>query len=72
MIAKICTDKEGRHLNCRSLRGRIGVSKSTTHQMLKKNRFRSVKELVKLGLTEEMKKAQLEFCKAHEHWTLED
>jgi transposase len=72
MIAEICTDKEGRHLNCRSLGGRIGVSKSTTHQMLKKNRFRSVKESVKPGLTEEMKKARLEFCKAHEHWTLED
>jgi hypothetical protein len=57
MIVKICTDKEGRNLNCRSLRGRIRVSKSTAHRMLKKNRFQSVKELVKPGLTEEIKKA---------------
>jgi hypothetical protein len=57
MIVKICTDKEGRNLNCRSLGGQIRVSKSTAHQMLKKNRFRSVKELVKPRLTEEMKKA---------------
>jgi len=67
MIAEICTDKEGRYLNCRSLGRRIRVSKSTTHQMLKKNRFRSVKELVKPRLTKEIKKAWLKFCKAHEH-----
>jgi hypothetical protein len=35
--------------------------------MLKKNRFQSIKELVKLGLTKEIKKAWLEFCKAYEH-----
>jgi hypothetical protein len=31
MIAEICIDKEGRNLNCRSLGGRIRVSKSTAH-----------------------------------------
>ena len=40
--------------------------------MLKKHKFKSVKESVKPGLTETMKKARLEFCKAHENWTLED
>jgi hypothetical protein len=72
MIKEICKDKEGRNLNCRRLGGRIGVSSTTAFRMLKKNGFRSVKESTKLGLTEEMKKAWLEFCKAHEHWTLED
>jgi hypothetical protein len=40
--------------------------------MLKKNRFLCVKESTKPGLTKVIKKAQIEFCKAHEHWTLED
>jgi hypothetical protein len=34
--------------------------------------FRGVKESTKPGLTEDMKKARLGFCKAHEHWTIED
>jgi hypothetical protein len=72
MIKEICKDKEGRNLNCWSLGGRLRVSASIAHQMLKENGFRSVKESTKPGLTEEMKKAQLEFYKAHEHWTLED
>ena len=72
MIKEICNDKEGRNLNCRRLGGRLGVSSATAYRMLKKNGFRSVKESVKPGLTEEMKKARLQFCKDHEHWTLED
>ena len=72
MIREIYNDKEGCNLNCQRLGGRLRVSSATIYRMLKKNGFRSVKESTKLGLTEEMKKAQLEFCKAHEHWTLED
>jgi hypothetical protein len=72
MIKEICNDKEGRNLNCWRLRGRLRVSSATAFRMLKKNRFRSVKESTKPGLTEEIKKAWLEFCKAYEHWTLED
>jgi hypothetical protein len=67
MIKQICANKEGRNLNCQRLRGRIGVSSATAFRMLKKNRFQSVKESTKPGLTEEMKKARLEFCKAHEY-----
>jgi len=72
MIKEICKNKEGRNLSCRKLRGKLKVSAMTVWWMLKKNGFRSVKESVKPGLTEEMKKARLEFCKAHEHWTLND
>jgi hypothetical protein len=67
MIAEVCKDKEGRNLNCRRLGGRIQVSKNTAHCMLKKNRFQSVKESTKPGLTEDIKKARLEFCKAYKH-----
>jgi hypothetical protein len=72
MIAEIYANKEGCNLNCRRLGGRIGVLKNTTHRMLKKNGFRNVKESTKPRLTEAMKKAWFEFCKAYEHWTLED
>jgi hypothetical protein len=72
MIKEVCNDKEGRNLNCRKLRGRLGVLGATAYWMLKKNGFRNVKESTKPGLTEAMKKARLEFCKDHEHWTLED
>jgi hypothetical protein len=72
MIKEICKDKEGRNLSCRKLRGRIGASGATTCRMLKKNGFRNVKESTKLGLTEDIKKARLAFCKDHKHWTLED
>jgi hypothetical protein len=57
MITEICTNKKGHNLNCRSLGGQIGVSKSTAHRMLKMNKFQSVKELVKPRLTKEIKKA---------------
>lgn len=57
MIAEVCADKEGRNLNCRRLRGRIGVSKTTAHRMLEMNGFRSIKESIKPGRTEAMKKA---------------
>jgi hypothetical protein len=67
MIKEICKNKEGQSLNCQRLRGKLGVSASTAYQMLKENRFQSVKESTKPGLTKEIKKAWLEFCKAHEH-----
>jgi hypothetical protein len=72
MTAKVFKEKEGRNINCHRLKGKLGVLKNTAHRILKENGFRRVKELVKPGPTEAMKKARLEFCKAHEHWALED
>jgi hypothetical protein len=57
VIAEVCNNKEGRNLNCRRLRGKLGVLSTTAFRMLKKNGFRSVKELTKPGLTEDIKKA---------------
>jgi len=57
IIKEICKDKEGQNLNCQRLRRRIRVLSITVFCMLKKNRFQSVKELTKLGLIEEIKKA---------------
>jgi hypothetical protein len=72
MIAEICRTKEGRNLSIRRLEGKIGVSATTAWRMLRKNGFRTLKESTKPGLTEAIKEAWLAFCKAHEHWTLED
>ena len=72
MIAEICKDKERRNLTTRRLREKVGVSAMTAQQMLKKNGFRTVKELVKLGLTKVIKEAWLAFCKAYEYQILED
>jgi hypothetical protein len=72
MIVEVYANKEGCNLNCHHLGGRIRVSKNTAYRILKKNGFRSVKESIKPGLIEAMKKAQLEFCKAHKHWTLDN
>jgi hypothetical protein len=41
-------------------------------RILKKHGLHCVKPTTKPGLTEAMKKARLEWCLAHEHWTLED
>lgn len=41
-------------------------------RILKRNKFKPCKTTKKSGLTEEMKKARLMFCKMYEHWTLED
>jgi hypothetical protein len=68
MIREICNDEEGRNINCY----RLGFLSATAYCMLKENGFQTVKESTKPGLTEEMKKARLEFCKAYEYWTLED
>jgi hypothetical protein len=67
MIKEICKDKEERNLSCRKLRGRIRALSATTCRMLKKNKFRNVKESTKPRLTEDIKKDRLAFCKAHEH-----
>lgn len=67
MIAKVCNNKEGRNLNYRRLRRKLGVLSTTVFCILKKNRFRSVKELTKPGLTKDMKKAWLDFCKAYKY-----
>jgi hypothetical protein len=67
MIAEVCKDKEGRNINCCRLKGKLRVLKNTAYCMLKENRFRRVKKLVKPRLTKAMKKAWLEFCKAYEY-----
>jgi hypothetical protein len=67
MIVEVCNNKEGRNLNCRRLRGKLGVSSTTAFCILKKNEFQSVKKLTKPGLTEDMKKAWLNFCKAYKY-----
>ena len=72
LIREVTGSKEGRNLSLQSLGAKIGVSARTAYRMLQKEGFIHYKESTKPGLTEEMMKARLEFCKEHEHWTLED
>ena len=50
----------------------IVVSPSTVYRILKDNNYSSCKQTVKPGLTLDMKKARYDWCKAHEHWEIED
>ena len=50
----------------------IVVSPSTVYRILKDNNYSSYKQTVKPGLTLDMKKARYDWCKAHEHWEMED
>lgn len=48
------------------------MSGCTMLRIWKRNTFKPCKTTKKSGLTEEMKKARLIFCRMYEHWTIED
>src|SRR4051812_34372823 len=48
------------------------VSSQTIWRILKKNKFKWVKHIVKPRLIFEIRKKHLEWCLEHEHWTLDD
>jgi hypothetical protein len=50
----------------------IQVSGRTVHRILRKHSFRKSKPTKKPGLSAAQKKARLDWCLAHQHWTLED
>jgi transposase len=72
LIREVIGSKKGRNLSMNEIGAKLGVSRRTVYRMLRKEGFKLYKELSKPGLTKAMMKAQLEFCKAYEHWTLED
>jgi len=77
LVAKVRLDRFGREMTCADLAGflstgGIDISASTIHKILKKIGFRKTKPTRKPGLTKKMKKERLEWCRAHENWTLED
>ena len=50
----------------------LDLSDRTIQRALKRRGYRKVKQTVKPGLTEEMKKARYDFALRHKDWTLED
>ncbi len=50
----------------------IQISGRTVHRILRQAGYRKTKTTKKPGLTTQMKKIRLEWCLAHQDWTLED
>jgi hypothetical protein len=63
--AKVTTDRYGREKSAEVIAAEVGLSTSTVRTILKKAGYKKTKPTRKPGLTEEMKKARLEFCRAH-------
>jgi transposase len=77
ILAKVRLDRYGREKTCADLAGElssegIDVSAMTVWRILKSAGMKKTKPTRKPGLTQKMKKERLEWCLAHEHWTLED
>lgn len=72
LLDLVIEDRNGREKSSEVLAYESGISTSSTLRILHKNGFGSVKPTRKPGLNREQRKARLEFCLAHQHWTLED
>jgi transposase len=77
LIQKVRRDRYGREKSCADLAGDlsqegIDVSATTVWRILKKAGFKKTKPTRKPGLTQKMREERLQWCKDHEHWTLED
>ncbi|KAH7471808.1 hypothetical protein FOMA001_g12984 [Fusarium oxysporum f. sp. matthiolae] len=77
IFAKVSIDRYGREKSAADLAGElslvgIDISKATVTSILKAAGYRKTKPTRKPGLTTKMKKERLEWCLAHQNWTLED
>src|SRR5579871_2576054 len=63
--AKVTTDRYGREKSAEVIAAEVGLCSSTVRTILKKAGYKKTKPTRKPGLTEAMKKARLEFCRAH-------
>ena len=73
VISKVSRDRYGREKTCSQIAIEVGgVSDTTVWRILRTAGYRKTKPTRKPGLTEEMKKARLQFALDHKHWTLED
>jgi len=72
LLDLIIEDRSSREKSSEVLAYETGISTSSTLRILHQNRFSSVKPTRKPGLNPEQRKARLEFCLRHQHWTLED
>jgi transposase len=72
IVEIITRNKTSRTLTGLEISKRLNLSERTILRVLKRLGYRKVKQTVKPGLTEEMKKARLEFALRYKDWTLED
>lgn len=72
LISLVVADRAGREKSSDVLAYESGISSSSALRILHRNRLNSVKPTRKPGLNQQQRKARLEFCLAHQDWTLED
>jgi transposase len=77
LVTKVSRDRYAREKSCAELAGDLTnsgfpTSATTVWRVLKKAGYRKTKPTRKPGLTASMRKQRLDWCLAHEHWTLED
>ena len=63
--AKVTKDRYGREKSADVIAAEVGISPSTIRTILKKAGYKKTKPTRKPGLTEDMKKARLEFCRRY-------
>jgi transposase len=76
-VAKVQADRYGREKSCADIAGElstegIDISATTIRRILKKAGYRKTKPTRKPGLTKKMMHDRLQWCLAHQDWTLED
>lgn len=74
ILQKVRRDRYGREKSCALISSELGgrVSPITVWRVLRTAGLQKTKPTRKPGLTVAMRKARLEWCLAHAHWTLED
>jgi hypothetical protein len=71
LLANVRGSRSGREKSSEVLAYEAGISPSSALRILRKYNFCNVKPISKCGLTSAMRAARLEFCLAHQDWTLE-
>lgn len=72
LLNLVALDRAGREKSSDVLAYETGISRSSALRILHRYGLNSVKPTRKPGLTKAQRLARLEWCKAHQHWSLED
>jgi transposase len=65
-------DRYGREKTCDVIADEVGLSGMSVWRVLRRAGLKKTKPTRKPGLTKQMRAERLAWCRAHEHWTLED
>lgn len=74
VVQKVRADRYGREKTCAYISTELGntISPMTVWRILRAAGMKKTKPTRKPGLSERMRRERLDFCLAHQHWTLED